>query len=364
MADTETVASPAADAGARVSDAELADLRAQLQRKTDTEEALRRRNDTLERERNDAHRRISSEVDQRFNAEEQAIESGMAAASADAERLEEQITDHNEKGEFREATKLTRELATAQTRIDGFAWRREQIKSVKERAKAEAATAGQDPLARYGAPNSPTRRWIDAHPKFLSDDLYHHDVVGAHKRALRDGHDEGSDEYFAFIERAIGERKDKTTEAPIRKTAPEPEPEEEAPMSDAADTVSAGEPEIEVEEPTEEESGEIEMDEQAVRQAQAKAATRRTEEARRPSNKTSSGAPPSRGAVGAAPAKRTEMKLTRDEAERAIADYPPGKYMIDNQEFEVKTQMDAWRLYHSAREKLRAENRIGSGVVR
>lgn len=375
MPETEVAATPAADVGARVSDAELADLRTQLARKTETEEALRRQNETLQRERNDAHRRITSELDQRFVAEEQAIENGLLAAMSDADRLEDLITDLNEKGEFRQAAKHTRELASAQTRIDGFNWRKQQIQGAKERATVEAAQAAQDPLGRYGAPGSVTRRWIDAHPRFLTDDLYNHEVVGAHKRALRQGLNEGTADYFEFIEREIGERK--AEEKPAEKTPPKKaaEPaseteEEEAPLSEAATTIVADadrEPEVEVEEPPVEDEGEIEMDELAIRQAQQRAderAARRAAEPKKPT-KTAAGAPPSRGSMATAGAPAPgRVKLTRDEAERAIADYPPGKYMIDGQEVEVKNQMDAFRAYHSAREKLRSENRIGASVVR
>lgn len=372
MAEVGTAAAQAADNGARVSDVELAELRAQLQRKTENEEALRSQNQTLQRERNDAHRRITSEVDQRFIAEESAIENGLAAAMADADRLEDLITDLNEKGEFRESAKRTRELTSAQTRIDGFNWRKQQIQGAKEQATVRAAQAAQDPLARYGEPGSPTRRWIDAHPKFLTDDLYNHDVVGAHKKALRQGMNEGTNEYFEFIEREIGERK--TAEEP-KKEPPKKEPEveaaaEDSPLSEAS-AVQVEEPnnEIEVEEPEPEDEGEVDVDEQAVRDAQAQAqrqTARRAAAERAKPTKTASGAPPSRGSMtsNTRNAEPGRLKLTRDEAEQAISAYPPGKYMVDNKEVEVKTQMDAFRLYGAARDRLRTEGRIGAGVVR
>ncbi len=374
MAELEAAAAQAAGNGARVSDAELAELRSQLQRKTETEESLRRQNETLQRERNDAHRRITTEVDQRYVAEEQAIDNGLAAAISDADRLEDVIADLNEKGEFREATKRTRELASAQTRIDGFNWRKQQLQSARERAQAQAAHAAQDPLAKYGQPGSPTRRWIDAHPQFITDDLYNHNVVGAHKKALRQGMSEGTPAYFEFIEREIGERK--AEEPAVRREAPKTEAtggevtSEESPLSEAseAEVADAKDPEVEIEEPEQEDSGEVEVDEQAIRQAQeqaAKQATRRAEPTKKPA-KTATAAPPSRGSTAstAREPERGRVKLSRDEAEQAISAYPPGTYMIDGEEVSVKNQMDAFRVYHAAREKLRAEGKIGSGVVR
>lgn len=385
MAEPGSGAAQAPGDGARASDAALIELRAQLEQDRKEKDAALRRADVAERERDEARHRAATETDNRFVAEEQAIENGIAGASAEADRLEQEYARLQQEGEFVEAARKARELASAQNRLDSFTGRKDQLAQAKTQARLRSEAQARDPLAIYGPPGSPTRRWIDAHPRFLSDKVYKQRVLLAHEEALASGKSEHSPEYFAAIETDIGERARPQAAAGGRQA---PIADADSPLSGAADTRLADEPEpedievagddgsVEIDDGTQQET---DMYDEAVRQQQEAAVRAAQDRARERAQdgrqakpvvkKPVTGgqaAPPSRGAVATPQGQRTgRMVLTQQEAERALADYPPGeKFKIGNVEHEVKTEADSYRLYWQAKQELIRDNKIGPNAGR
>lgn len=374
----------AATRAATTTDAEMSELRAQLAKKDADIAAERQQRVAAERGRNAAQQRVASEVDQRFAAEESAIENGLAAASADAERLESEVAALQEEGKFTEATKKQRELAAAQYKIEKYEDAKGQIAHAKTTAKTEQEERTRDPLAAYGPPGSPTRRWIDAHPRFMTDEAYRKSVEQAHWKARGEGLQVESADYFKFIEGAV--------DAPARREAPRRDaerPEDDADggrvLSDAAELEDADGPVIEEEDPelVELEPEGEDLYEDAIRGAQdrGRAARERVENGgerpertererparsereRRPERPSRAGgaAPPSRSSgAGGRGAGAPRMTLTPAEAEVALSSYPVG----DPDYPEIKTRADSFKAYWDEKQRLVRERRIGPDAPR
>lgn len=184
------------------SDKELDSLKEALAqaRRESAENAARA--DTERKRREEYEQKAGEETANRQSAEEVAISNAIAAATAKAEKLEKDIVEAQENGKFADAARLTRQLASAQNEIDRWENQKVQFEKQKEEVKRESAKdVKQD--SRTPRYTDATAQWIDKHPQFLTDPVYHNKAMAAHYAAKAAGIPLDSAEYFRHIEDAI-----------------------------------------------------------------------------------------------------------------------------------------------------------------
>lgn len=404
-----TVATPATDEASRASDAALAELRQQLQREREEKEAYKRRAeqhatraDAVQKERDEAWRRISTEVDQRYQAEEQRIDAELQASEAAAQGLEQQYARLLQEGEYVQAAAAQRKLASEQVRFDlatraktGLEQAKAQMKAQAEDQARVAAERARDPLAIYSAA---TRQWIEAHPQFTTDKVYKARVLLAHEKAVSAGKAVDSPDYFKFIEDDIAAPATRTTQLQqtqeqIRAAQQQAQPDaalSEAAVTDPPETEAdeTGDEAITIVEDEDEtvviggaQEDATDMYEQAVREQQQEQRVQQQQQQRpvvkpkpQPS-KAGAAAPPSRATGTPTTARATQpqrMSLTKEEAERALDSYPPGEidpqtrkpvvYEIDGEKRVIASKTDAFKMYWDMKQKLLADHKMGPGV--
>jgi hypothetical protein len=195
---------------AAVSDDDLRELLAQEKRARTTAEQRaateREARARAERDRDEARGQATSATDQRWVAEEQSLEAGLAAAESEAEALEHRIAQLNADGSFAEAAKASRALARAEATIGLIGQKKEWLAQAKEMAKQPPPPerterrAGLD-LSGYSAKQ---RRWIEDHPEYTQMDAagerFRARVAAAHYSAMADNIPIDSEDYFSHIE--------------------------------------------------------------------------------------------------------------------------------------------------------------------
>jgi chromosome segregation ATPase len=191
------------------SDNELEKIRAELEKSRKKEQFLESQLQEANRGRTEATSRVVTETNNRLSAEEVAIANAIAASTAEAERLEAEVVAAQENGKFSEAAKLTRHLASAQTKIDGWTNRKEQFEQQKR-------TFEQQKKSRAAEPEYPrSKAWIDAHPQFNTDDKFKNKVLALHHEAQAEGLAIDSEDYIDYIDSRIN-AKPVVEEAPIQ----------------------------------------------------------------------------------------------------------------------------------------------------
>ncbi|MDE2106107.1 MAG: hypothetical protein KGL39_53285 [Patescibacteria group bacterium] len=213
----------------QVTNEELNNLRDQIRQR---DEELKSRNAELDQERREKKEissKLGTEVNQRFSAQESAIESQIVAATAEIDGLEKQQAQLMEEGKFADASKISRLIASAQYKLDGARTQKTQLDTYKNQATQEAERAKNDPLAAY---SDPAKNWIKRNPAFLSDRKVNARVMAAHNMAVADDIEIDSQEYFTRLDEAINpqqrvtitpkeEELEDTQEAePVKKPAP------------------------------------------------------------------------------------------------------------------------------------------------
>lgn len=191
---------------------ELESLRHSLEEKTRESQEWKFKAEDATRRTSEVSSRLSNETANRLTAEEVAIQNGIAAATADAERLENEIVTAQESGKFHDAAKLTRQLASAQTKIDGWESRKSQFEAVKNQPRQVAQQPVEYPRSQA---------WIARHPEYNTNPSFKNKVAAAHFDAISNGIEMESDEYFSHIDDFISPKKTTTT-APRNKVAATP----------------------------------------------------------------------------------------------------------------------------------------------
>lgn len=195
-------------------DDQLASLRAQLEEARRVQEAEVERGQRLIAERDAARQEAQAAVDHRFYAEDVAVANAIAAAQNEVAQSKAQMAQLSADGKFAEAAEEAERIADAKVRLRQAEGRQQWIAQEKQRAKErqeEIAKAPQEDVT-YRQPQTQitqrTQQWIDAHPRFLTDEAYRDIAMNAHNIALRKNIPADTDEYFSFIERMTGDREE------------------------------------------------------------------------------------------------------------------------------------------------------------
>lgn len=160
----------------------------------------------------------------KMSAQERAIVSDQEACDArlsdlesKAQSIEDQIAQMaDEPGHGREIAKLTRELTTVTTNIDGetrkkdyLAGQREKVTNQNKQTREAAPAAGAKLLANgidVSKLAAPTQAWLDKRPKAFSDVRYAKLIVAAAQKAVDiEGLPDNSPEFFKFVEDELNE---------------------------------------------------------------------------------------------------------------------------------------------------------------
>ena len=178
---------------------ELTTLKEQVETATRETERERLRAEVAERDREDFSRRLAQEAEMRAKAQNESIDSRIAAKSAEAERLKRDALAAYENGKFDQYPDLVAEYGSTKQDIKTF----EENKAKLERERAEPVKSS-DPLASY---TPKTRQWIEKNPEFLSDKRFYTKAVAAHQLAEAEGIPVESDKYFEYIENIVRPKK-------------------------------------------------------------------------------------------------------------------------------------------------------------
>lgn len=204
--------------------------RIQTQQERDAERTARL---ITERERDTNADRAVSEAEQRYNAQKDAVKSGIAAQKERVGMAEEAYARHAEAGDWKAAATAQRQMAEAAARLTGLETQQEYLETNKERLVPPATKPESREIRTTSAPGDrlselvkdamPTERaWIEKHPKFFDDPTYRDQVYAASNIASK-RHVRGTDDYIREISRIMGETDE---------TAPRRDPPQRAPSAD------------------------------------------------------------------------------------------------------------------------------------
>lgn len=200
---------------AQVTNDDLNSLREQIKRKDEETRALENALQNERKARQEVGNKLSEEVSTRFSAQESAIENAIVAAAAEIDGLEKQQTQLMEEGKFAEASKISRLIASAQYKLDAAHNQKSQFETYKTQAARQAETVKSDPLSGY---SDPAKNWISKHPEFLSDRKVNAKVMAAHNLAVADDVEIDSREYFERLDQAINPKVNVSVEQDVDNT--------------------------------------------------------------------------------------------------------------------------------------------------
>lgn len=211
MAEPNTM--PNADPGQTGDEDPIAKLRAELAQARAALAAKDGQIASAERFARASEQRAMSEGEQRLLAQEVAVDNALAAKQNEKEALRKEITSLQQDGKYDQATDAIEKLADAVAAIRELTGHKQQISGERARvanAAAQAETVGADidgqihaNLQQLGQSQRDfVKRHLDANgrPRFYTDKSFNQRVISIHHVALADGLDEGSPEYYEFIE--------------------------------------------------------------------------------------------------------------------------------------------------------------------
>ena len=221
--DDDIIIEDTAKAGDKLvtSDSELEKLRLELEKSRKNEDKA---NIALVNERkrsSETAGKLVNETNNRLGAEEVAIHNGIAAATQEAENLEQQVVAAQTEGKFAEAAKLTRQLASAQVKIDDWGKRKTQLESYKASQAEIAKNRPAEVADPYAHLSSPTRAWIERNPKFRTDNTFNKLAQAYASEAEDQGFAIDTPDYFKYVDNKLAGKTTTTNDdagddAPVR----------------------------------------------------------------------------------------------------------------------------------------------------
>ncbi len=174
---------------------ELASLREQIEKERKDREAATARAEKAEQERAEINRRFEEEKAERTKAQSNSIDSMIAAAQADSERLEKEMDDALEKGDLLAYRKINTEHGKIQRGLERYEERKAEVKEFKPQQQPENKISAK------------SQQWLNEHPQFYTDQRYHAKTIGAHNLAISEGLQADSEEYFQYINNIVEPKK-------------------------------------------------------------------------------------------------------------------------------------------------------------
>lgn len=142
---------------------------------------------------------LGQEKAQRVQSDLAAAASHLAAAEAEAAAAETAFAAAMKAGDATAASKATRAISSAQTRIDAWDGQKKRIEAFKEKmSKVQPQVEGGDQYTPA------TRAWLNRHQGIANDQKKMQKAYAGHFDALAEGLTPDTPEYFAHIEKQMG----------------------------------------------------------------------------------------------------------------------------------------------------------------
>lgn len=193
---------------------ELDALKEQIENSKKELERERLRAEAAERQREEYQQKLSAEANQRVKAQEDSVESRIAARQAEAERLKRDMKEAYESGRADDYADLVAEYSSVRAEVKGYENYKSQLVAQEE---ARARTVQNDPLVNY---TPRTQQWIKNNPEFLSDNKFQKKALAAHHLAVSEDYTPDTDAYFEYIENYIKPKaKEEVEDTPPKKVS-------------------------------------------------------------------------------------------------------------------------------------------------
>jgi len=175
----------------------------------------------------DARRQVDQERAGRLAAEKRAAEAESTArtsvASAHEQAIEAKIGGYESRvNEARAARRAARDAGdpdaedTADAALQDALADKKLAERERDWLKGQRETAAKQPQRENDGPQitPAAKQWIDAHPRFNTDQEYHTEALAAHHRWVAQGKSVDTPEYFAFVESRLAREFPDTTSTP------------------------------------------------------------------------------------------------------------------------------------------------------
>ncbi len=203
----ETADSPPAPAPDPAQDlqAQLAEFQEQQKSREQELADVRGREAQARAQADAAQREVSQARSDMVTAQDERLNSDLAASEGEATSGEGEYASAMEKGDFAAAAKAQRKIAGAEARIvrlnEAKAWVEQQKKAPPPRQNQ------QDPVEQYISSATPaSQNWMRAHTDWIRDPNKYEQVKRAHYHAIGEGLTADSPDYFAHVETRLGLR--------------------------------------------------------------------------------------------------------------------------------------------------------------
>lgn len=159
------------------------------------------------------------------------VATGLAAAQAEGTAAEQEYAAAFDKGDSLAMAKAQRKIANAEARAVRLDEAKAELEVRRKEPRQQQRTEQQarpavsdDPIEAYvNGRTEPTKKWLRAHPEWVTDGKKNLKLTAAHNDALAEGLSTDTTEYFEHVENFIGLRQQAQNgngrETPKRKTS-------------------------------------------------------------------------------------------------------------------------------------------------
>lgn len=154
-----------------------------------------------------------TEVDESSKA---TIDSGIAAAKAEAQAAQEALTAAGEAGDWKALAQAQRRMSRAEAELVQLESAKDSLPAQPQRRVQQVANRQVDDPAEafINSRTAPTQAWLRSHRDYLTDPKKNAKMQAAHYDAESEGIALDSPQYFEHVERFLGLRKEETEQKP------------------------------------------------------------------------------------------------------------------------------------------------------
>lgn len=177
---------------------EIETIKKQLANERQARQSAERERDEVRRSNTETVQRLQVETDTRFKAQEEQVETALAAYEGQVKTLREQYQAALDAGQTAKAAEINDAMIEARMNIQNAKNYKAWVENQKAQVKAQPVQP-QQPV--YTAR---TQAWIDAHPQYNTDNKFRMKCQAADADAVAEGIERDTPEYFAHVERFVG----------------------------------------------------------------------------------------------------------------------------------------------------------------
>lgn len=197
---------------------EIESIKKQLANERQARQSAERERDEYRRTTTETTQRLQVETDTRFKAQEEQVETALAAYEGQVKTLREQYQAALDAGQTARAAEINDAMIDARLKIQEARNYKAWVENQKAQVKAQPVQQ-QQPV--YTAR---TQAWIDAHPEYNTDQRFRLKCQAADADALAEGIQRDTPEYFEHVEKFLGLKKEVAREEVEEEILIEPTP--------------------------------------------------------------------------------------------------------------------------------------------